>query len=81
MALKDTVHKLKTLLHEVSRDLEKATDGNKAASQRVRTGTIKLERCAKCYRKESVAAEKKGARKQSPNRAAKKEGWWPCTAP
>jgi hypothetical protein len=34
--------------------------GNKAASQRVRTGTIMLERIAKVFRKESIYAEKIG---------------------
>jgi hypothetical protein len=73
MALKDTVAMLKKLLGELCRDLEKAASGNKAASQRVRTGTIKLDKTAKIYRKESVAAEKKGGKapKKSSTKAAK----------
>lgn len=47
-------------LEDCINDLQKANGGNKAAAQRVRTGTILLEKCAKLYRKESVAAEKKG---------------------
>ncbi len=66
MALKDTVAMMKTLLNTLSNDVEKATNGNKAASQRVRTGSIKFEKVAKKFRKESVAAEKKGGKKKAP---------------
>ncbi len=59
MALKDTIDHLRTLLVELVKDLDKATRGNKAASQRVRTKTIKLEKVAKLYRKESISSEKK----------------------
>lgn len=58
MALKNTVVQLRTLLGQVTKDLDKAERGNKAASQRVRTGTIKLEKTAKLFRKESVKADK-----------------------
>lgn len=58
MAVRDTTKSLRDLLDQVCGDLEKAEKGNKAASQRVRTGTIKLEKMAKAYRKESVQAEK-----------------------
>jgi DNA-binding protein H-NS len=58
MALKDTVKHLKNLLETVCSDLDKAGNGNKAASQRVRTGTIRLEKVAKMYRKESIAADR-----------------------
>ena len=69
MALKDTVHTMKRLLEEICKDLCKASEsGNKAAAQRVRTGTIKLEKLAKTYRKESISQEKK----QGPKRAVKK---------
>ncbi len=70
MALKDTVNSLRKLLGELSSDLEKAAEGNKAASQRVRTGTIKLAKVSKQYRKESVTAERKGSSK--PKRKAAK---------
>ncbi|MBS3904617.1 MAG: hypothetical protein KGZ39_04765 [Simkania sp.] len=65
MALKDTATNLMKLLETCMRDLHKASGGNKAAAQRVRTGTIRLEKTAKVYRKESIAAEKKGGSKKS----------------
>lgn len=71
MALKDTIKTMKGLLCEITGDLDKAEGGNKAASQRVRTGTIKLEKTAKMYRKESINAEKSGSFKKKP-KAAKK---------
>jgi hypothetical protein len=60
MALKDTVSAMKRLLDHISHDLNKAVEGNKAASQRVRTHSIEFEKTAKAYRKESVASERKG---------------------
>ncbi len=74
MALKDTVKHLRDLLANITQDLEKADNGNKAASQRVRTGTVRLEKTAKAYRKESIKAEKatKGQKKPSKKPAAKK---------
>ena len=68
MGLKETIESMKTHLHQISRDLDKGTNGNKAASQRVRTGTIKLDKVAKKYRKESVAFEKKGGKKKAPKK-------------
>ena len=72
MALKDTFKHMRDLLSQITHDLEKADGGNKAASQRVRTGTVKLEKIAKAYRKESIKAEKatKGQRKPA-KKAAK----------
>jgi DNA-binding protein H-NS len=60
MALNETIKHMRELLAAISVDLEKAAGGNKAASQRVRTGTIRLEKIAKNYRKESIHAEKMG---------------------
>ena len=73
MALKDTYKHLRDLLVGITHDLEKAEGGNKAASQRVRTGTVKLEKVAKLYRKESIKAEKltKGTKKPSKKAAHK----------
>lgn len=73
MALKDTVKHLRDLLGHITHDLEKADAGNKAASQRVRTGTVKLEKLAKTYRKESIKTEKatKGQRKPAKKAAPK----------
>ncbi len=58
MALHDTINSLRELLNNIVQDLEKAANGNKAASQRVRTGTVRLEKIAKAYRKESINSEK-----------------------
>lgn len=65
MAFKDTVKHLRELLGKITHDLDKADRGNKAASQRVRTGTVKMEKVAKLYRKESIKNEKatKGMKK------------------
>jgi hypothetical protein len=75
MALKQTVNEMNKLLAQITQDLQKAEGGNKAASQRVRTGTISLEKVAKKYRKESIAEEKKtkgAGRKPAAKAAAKK---------
>lgn len=72
MSLKETYKQMRDLLTNVTSDLEKAEGGNKAASQRVRTGTVKLEKLAKLYRKESIASEKKtkGQKKTTKTAAA-----------
>lgn len=59
MALKDIIKTMDSLIQNLAKDLKKSEKGNKAASQRVRTGTIKLAKIAKEYRKESIAEEKK----------------------
>jgi hypothetical protein len=64
MALSTTTKKMRGLLAELAIDLEKAAGGNKAAAQRVRVGTVTLEKLAKLYRKESVADEKKAPKKK-----------------
>ncbi len=66
MAIKDTYANMRDLLSKITLDLAKAEGGNKAASQRVRTGTVKLEKVAKLYRKESIHSEK-----QSPKKSVK----------
>lgn len=66
MSLNETMNHLNHLLQSVSKDLTKVQRGNKAAAQRVRVGTIKLEKLAKLFRKESVAAEKSGKFKKKP---------------
>jgi len=73
MSLQSTTKELKDLLCNLTHDLEKAEGGNKAASQRVRTGTVKLEKVAKRYRKESILTEKKtkGTKKTAKKTAAK----------
>lgn len=71
MALKDTCSHLKTLIQEINGDLQKAEEGNKAAAQRCRTNSIRFEKAAKLFRKESVQAEKNGGLKKS--KASKKK--------
>ena len=71
MALSQTIKGVRDLLARLAHDLHKAEKGNKAASQRVRTGTIRLEKLAKVYRKESIHEEKKRS-KRAPKKAAKK---------
>ena len=74
MSIKDTYKQLRDLLANITSDIEKSENGNKAASQRVRTGTVKLEKIAKLFRKESIAHEKKtkGQKKPSKSAGAKK---------
>jgi len=79
MKLKETINEMRELLTQITQDLEKSDNGNKAASQRVRTGTVKLEKVAKQYRKTSIQDEKhtkdevsgsqKGASKEKANKA------------
>lgn len=71
MALNDTIKNVRNLLASITQDLEKADNGNKAASQRVRTGTVKLEKIAKLYRKESIKNEKGSSKKASKKAAPK----------
>ncbi len=71
MALNDTIKQMRELLAGISVDLEKAVGGNKAASQRVRTSTIRLEKVAKNFRRESISAEKHGGMKKSKKPASK----------
>lgn len=70
MSIKDTYKHLKELVAHITADLEKSENGNKAASQRVRTGTVKLEKVAKLFRKESIAHEKKTKGQKKPAKAA-----------
>lgn len=72
MSLSDTVNHLNHLLSALSKDLNKVARGNKAAAQRVRTGTIKLEKVAKQFRKESVQAEKSGKFKKKKSKRKKR---------
>ena len=56
---KDTVQTMKKLLQDLLKDLDKGLTGNKAASQRARVNTVKLEKLAKIYRKESLPKRNK----------------------
>ncbi len=73
MALKETIGALHQLIVSIMKDLVKVGRGNKAAAQRVRVGTIQLERVAKVFRKESVAAEKGGKPKKKAPRKTKRK--------
>lgn len=64
MSLEKTIQELRELLNRCSSDLSKTERGNRAAAQRVRTGSVKLEKVAKRFRKESVAEEKSGSFKK-----------------
>lgn len=70
MAIKDTTKHMRELLSNITTDLDKAENGNKAASQRVRTATVKLEKVAKVYRKESISTEKKNKGVKKPAKKA-----------
>ena len=73
MEFKEICKRLRDLLGHITHDLGKAEGGNKAASQRVRTGTVKLEKLAKNYRKESIVDEKRNkGSKKSAKKAVKK---------
>jgi len=71
MSLGDTMGNLEHLLVSVSNDISKVRKGNKSAAQRVRVGTLSLEKIGKQFRKESVKAEKTG-RLRKPRKKAKK---------
>lgn len=58
MAFNDTMKKLEAVLTNVAKDLVKVKKGNKSAAQRVRVGTINLEKVARDFRKESLAGKK-----------------------
>ena len=58
MSLEKVIKDMRSLLEHITEDLIKSERGNKAASQRVRTGTVRLEKVAKLYRKESIRSEK-----------------------
>lgn len=80
MALKETTKHLRELLSHITTDLEKAEGGNKAASQRVRTGTVRLEKIAKQYRKESIHSEKqpRSSKKSTSSHGTKKTAHKPA---
>ena len=80
MGLNETVKRMRELLAGLSVDLEKSVGGNKAASQRVRTSTIKLEKVAKKYRKESISDEKRGGPKKKAKAKAKPKAKAPAKA-
>lgn len=72
MALGETLGKLEHLVHLLSKDLTKVYKGNKSAAQRVRVGTLQLEKVGKLFRKESVYAEKSVKRRKKKIRKKKR---------
>lgn len=69
MSFADTMGKLELILTNLTKDLEKVNRGNKSAAQRVRVGTIRLEKIGKQFRKESVNAERScKVRKKKPKK-------------
>lgn len=72
MALGETLGKLEHLVSVLSKDLSKVYKGNKSAAQRVRVGTLRLEKVGKLFRKESVTAEKSGRFRKKKTRKRKR---------
>ena len=72
MSLVETMGKLEHLLTTLEEDLAKVTRGNKSAAQRVRVGTLRLEKIGKQFRKESVYAEKTGKLRKPKKKTKKK---------
>lgn len=71
MAALDKIYtEMRDLLASISTDFKKSETGNKAAAQRVRTGTVKLEKVAKRFRKESIAHEKTLKKDKKPGKKA-----------
>lgn len=71
MGIKETIKSMYKALEKICHDLKKSEKGNKTASQRVRTATIKFAKLAKLYRKESVHDGRK-SKKKKPSKKAKK---------
>ena len=73
MSLSETMDNLEDLLTTLMKDLRKVTRGNRSAAQRVRVGTIRLEKVGKQLRKESVDAEKTGKLRKAKKKAKKRK--------
>lgn len=69
MALYRTVDQLHRLLAQLAKDLLKVERGNRSAAQRVRVGTLHLQKIGKLFRKESLSAERRGSLKRRKRRA------------
>ncbi len=64
---------LENLLSEIARDLGKVLRGNRSAAQRVRVGTLRMEKVGKQFRKQSVHAEKAGKLRKLKKKAKKRK--------
>ncbi len=71
MVLKTTTRNMEKLLQLLMIDLEKS-DRNKTAAQRVRTNSVKFQKLAKVYRRESMDLIKGVTKKKSKKKAAPK---------
>ena len=72
MSLVDTICELEHLFNRVNDQLTKVRKGNKSAAQRVRVGTLELEKIGKQFRKESLRVEKTGKRKKMGKKVRKR---------
>ncbi len=73
MALNDTMQRLHHLIEAVAKDLVKVTRGNRSAAQRVRVGTLHLQKWGKLFRKESLHAERRGSLKRRNKKMRRKK--------
>ncbi len=73
MALQDTLQRLQLLIEAVAKDLSKVSRGNRSAAQRVRVGTILLQKVGRLFRKESLHAERRSSPKRLRRRARKQK--------
>lgn len=71
MSLTATTEELEEILDDILRDLPKFQKGNKTASQRIRTATIRLSKVSKEWRKLSLASERKPSKAK---KVVKKKG-------
>lgn len=72
MAFQKTTETLVELCEAVLHDIPKALKGNKSAGQRIRTGTIKIAKISKVWRKESLEQEQKQVKKRKTRTRRKK---------
>ena len=68
MSFVKTTDQLVLLCEDILRDIPKALNGNRSAAQRVRTGTVKLSKVAKDWRRLSIQQEKKPLKKSRTRR-------------
>lgn len=59
MSLRTTVADMRELMHEIMQNLDKSERGNRSAAQRARLCSIRFEKAAKRFRKESIAEAKR----------------------
>ncbi|OGN62502.1 MAG: hypothetical protein A3F09_05465 [Chlamydiae bacterium RIFCSPHIGHO2_12_FULL_49_11] len=60
----DLTKDLVDLLEEILLDVPKSVNGNKSASQRIRTKTVRLSKLTKAWRRVSLETEQKRVRKK-----------------